>query len=77
MDYKASAAEIAANKATYVASGGAVILGFTANEIAALGGLVVAVLAMLINAGITIYFKRQHLKLAQQRAVAQDEESGD
>lgn len=77
MDYKASAAEIAANKATYAASGGAVLLGLTANEVAALGGLAVAFLAMLINAGITIYYKAQHLRLARERAGIDDEASGD
>lgn len=77
MDYKANAVEIAANKATYAASGSAVLLGLTANEVAALGGLAVAVLAMLVNAGITIYFKWQHLKLARERVADQDEASGD
>lgn len=69
MDYKQSAAEIAAQKATYVASGGAVILGLTANEAAALGGLLVAFLAMVINAAMNWHFKSQHLKLAREASV--------
>ena len=55
---------------TYTSAGGAVLMGMTANELAALGGLIVAVVAMILNAAITWYFKSQHLKLARQRAEA-------
>lgn len=51
--------------ATYAGSGTAFIGGLSANEFAALGGLAVAILAFAINVSITIYFKRQHLKLAR------------
>lgn len=70
MDYKQSAAEIAANKATFVASGASIFLGLTANEIAALGGLVVAILALIINAATNWHFKAQHLKIARAKAAA-------
>lgn len=53
---------------TYTAAGGTVILGFTANEFAALGGLVIATLAYVTNAAITWWFKREHLKLAKAKA---------
>ena len=73
MDYRQSAAEVAAQKATYMAAGGTVILGLTANEVAALGGLLVALLAMVVNAAITWHFKSEHLKLAREKASDDDE----
>lgn len=73
MDYRQSAAEVAAQKATYMAAGGTVILGLTANEVAALGGLLVALLAMVVNAAITWHFKSEHLKLAREKAYDDDE----
>ncbi|MDE1545933.1 hypothetical protein PTW32_10925 [Dechloromonas agitata] len=77
MDYKQSAAEIAANKATFVASGASIFLGLTANEIAALGGLVVALLALIINAVMNWHFKSQHLKIARAKALADGAEIDD
>lgn len=78
MDYKQHAAEVAAQKATYAAAGGTLVLGLTANELAALGGLFIAAISMLISAGISFYFKWQHLKLARERVgVESDEASGD
>lgn len=70
---------IKASAATgYTAAGGTVILGLTTNEFAALGGLIVAVVAFVVNAGMNFWFRREHLKLAQKRAEqgkpAQDEE---
>lgn len=53
--------------ATYAAAGNAVFLGLTANELAAIGGLAVAVLSMVVGHGISIWFKYQHLKLARDR----------
>lgn len=73
MDYRQSAAEVAAQKATYMAAGGTVILGLTANEVAALGGLLVAFLAMVVNAAITWHFKYEHLKLSREKASDDDE----
>ena len=58
---------------TYTAAGGTVLAGMTANELAALGGLVVAILAMIINAAITWHFKAQHLEIARRRAEIEDE----
>lgn len=52
---------------TYTAAGGTVILGFTANEFAALGGLAIAVVAFITNTALTLWFKHQHLKLARER----------
>jgi hypothetical protein len=52
----------------------AVLGGFTATELAAFGGLIVAVLGYLTNALMTWHFKSQHLKIAQQAAKADPDE---
>ncbi len=49
--------------ATYGGSASAVFFGLTANEFAALGGLAIAVIGLLIN----IWFKYQHLKIAKKQ----------
>lgn len=61
--------------AAYGGSGAAVYFGMAAHELAAIGGLVVAVLGLVVNVSISIYFKRQHLQLARQRF--QKREAGD
>lgn len=63
-----------ANTATLAAAGNAVYLGLTANELAALGGLAVAVLSMIIGNAINAWFKYQHLQIARRRA---DSSGGD
>lgn len=47
------------NKVMLAASGGTIFFGLTANEVAALGGLCVAVLGLLVN----IYFRYKTYKL--------------
>lgn len=59
-----------ANAATYGGSGAAVIFGLTANEFAAISGVVIAICGLLVN----IYFKHQHLKIAQKNAKADEQE---
>ena len=54
----------AASVATYSGSATAVFFGLTANEFAALGGLAIAVIGLLVN----IWFKMQHLKIARKQA---------
>lgn len=76
MDYKQTAIEAAANKATVITSSTAIFLGLTANEVAALGGLMLAIVVGIANLAINWHFKSQHLKLAIRRA-ANDEASGD
>ena len=60
----------AATTAQYGGSGAAVYFGLTANEIAAFGGLIIAMIGLLVN----IWYKHQHLKIAKEKAKAQDEE---
>jgi outer membrane lipoprotein SlyB len=52
--------------ATFFGSGTAIFGGLNANELAAIGGLVIGVLGLLIN----WYYKHQTFKLAQKRAEA-------
>ena len=60
----------AATAAHYGGSGAAVYFGLTANEIAAFGGLIIAMIGLLVN----IWYKHQHLKIAKEKAKPQDEE---
>lgn len=60
----------AATTAQYGGSGAAVYFGLTANEIAAFGGLIIAMIGLLVN----IWYKHQHLKIAKEKAKPQDEE---
>lgn len=57
-----------ANAATYGGSASAFFFGLTAHEFAAFGGLVIAVIGLLIN----IWFKAQHLKIAREKARKTD-----
>lgn len=59
----------AASAATYGGSATAVFFGLTANEFAALGGLAIAIIGLLVN----IWFKHQHLKIAREKNESQDE----
>ena len=59
-----------ASAATYGGSSAAVIFGLTANEFAAISGVVIAVIGLLVN----IYFKHQHLKIALASAKADESE---
>lgn len=64
-----AAATKAATTAQYGGSGAAVYFGLTANEIAAFGGLLVAVIGLLIN----WYYKHQHFVLTQKKLNEPDE----
>lgn len=58
----------AASVTTYGGSVTAVFFGLTANEFAALGGLFVAIIGLLVN----IWFKYEHLKIARNNAQQVD-----
>lgn len=60
--------ERVAATATYGGAGSAVVFGMTANEIAAYGGLAVAIIGLLVGQAVSIYFKFRHLRLAEQAA---------
>ena len=60
----------AASVATYGGSSAAIIFGLTANEFAAISGVVIALVGLLVN----IYFKHQHLKIARASAKADEQE---
>jgi ABC-type proline/glycine betaine transport system permease subunit len=60
-----------AGKISYVGSGGAVFFGMTANEFAAIGGLCIGVVGLLIN----LVFKwLNHLELKKRNAKLKDYE---
>ena len=58
-----------ATTAQYGGSGAAVYFGLTANEIAAFGGLIIAIIGLAVN----IWYKHQHLKIAKEKAQAEEE----
>ncbi len=60
----------AALTATYGGSAGAVYFGLTANEIAAFGGLAVAVIGLLV----TWYYKHKHYKLAEKKILLEEDD---
>ena len=59
----------AATTAQYGGSATAVYFGLTANEIAAFGGLIIAIIGLIVN----IWYKHQHLKIAKEKAQAEEE----
>lgn len=60
----------AATAAQYGGSGAAVYFGLTANEIAAFGGLIIAIIGLAVN----IWYKHQHLQIAKEKAKSENEE---
>lgn len=70
----ATAAKVS-QTATYAGSASAVFFGLTANELAAVGGLILGFIGLVANTAITIYFKAKHLKLAEQQARAGDDQA--
>lgn len=59
----------AATAAQYGGSASAVYFGLTANEIAAFGGLVIAIIGLAVN----IWYKHQHLKIAKEKAKSEED----
>ena len=59
-----------ANAATYGGSATAIIFGLSANEFAALGGLFIGFIGLII----TTWYKHQHLKIAKENSKANKDE---
>lgn len=58
-----------ANKVTYSGAGGAIFFGMTANEFAAVGGLCIAIIGLIVQ--VTFKFKGYHeLKKHHERLEA-------
>ena len=57
-----------AGAATYGGSASAVLFGLTANEVAALGVLLVAFIGVIAQISINCYFKSRHLRIAERLA---------
>lgn len=60
----------AANAATYGGGSSAVFFGLTANEFAAIGGLLIGIIGLAVN----IWYKHLHYKIAKGRAGEVDDE---
>jgi hypothetical protein len=60
----------ASTAATYGGSATAVFFGLTANEFAALGGLAIGIIGLIIST----WYKHQHLKIAKKNQKANSEE---
>jgi len=56
--------------ATYGGSVSAVFFGLTSNEFAALGGLAIGIIGLIIST----WYKHQHLKIAKENQKANSEE---
>lgn len=65
-----------ANKVAYVGGGTAFLGGLSANEIAAMGGLIVAILGLLIQLVFKIRADARATELHHKR-MSEDEEDGD
>jgi len=66
----------AASAATYTGATGAALFGLSSTQwssIGVIGGLVIALLGLAVN----VYFKAQHLRIAQARRVLWDEAKDD
>lgn len=59
---------------TYTSSVLTIFGGLTLNNWLAIGGFIVAVISMVAQITITIYFKQKHLELARQRVQQEKEE---
>ena len=60
-----------AGKMSYIGSGGAVFFGMTANEFAAIGGLCIGVVGLIIN---VIFKVLNHLELKKRNTKIKDYE---
>ena len=58
----------AASVATYGGAGSAIFFGLTANEFAAICGVVIGVIGLIAN----IYFKQKHLEIAKKSLEEKD-----
>lgn len=60
-----------AGKLSYVGSGGAVFFGMTANEFAAIGGLCIGIIGLIVN---VIFKYLNHLELKKRNSKTSDYE---
>lgn len=68
---KASEAAVSGGSGFAMGSGGALYLGLTSvqwSAVGVIGGLAVAFVGLIVKTWVDIYFKNQHLRLAQERA---------
>lgn len=63
-----------AGAVTQAAAAGTVYFGLTLNELGVVVGMLVAVLGLIGQIGLTWYYKHQHLRLARQKRASDDEQ---
>lgn len=63
-----------ATGAQHVGATSAVFFGLTANELAAIGGLVVAIVGLIVSQLMNWWFKAAHLRLAKERLSREQDE---
>lgn len=66
----------AASKTSHAAAGVAIIGGLTATDLAAFGGLAVALVGTLVGQGINLYFRRREDRRAERESAARLRASG-
>lgn len=66
----------AASKTSHAAAGVAIIGGLTATDMAAFGGLAVALVGTLVGQGINLYFRRREDRRAERESAARLRASG-
>lgn len=64
----------AANAVTQAAAAGTVYFGLTLNELGVIIGIIVAVVGLIGQLGLTWYYKHQHLELARQKRAGDRDE---
>lgn len=75
--FAAVVAPVVSKAAVAAERGGAAVAlwgGFTATELAAFGGLIVAIIGFVVNTAMNWHFKSQHLRLAREKAKADPDE---
>lgn len=64
----------AANAVTQAAAAGTIYFGLTLNELGVVVGILVAVVGLIGQLGLTWYYKHQHLELARQKRAADNDQ---
>lgn len=63
-----------ANVVTQAAAAGTVYFGLTLNEIGVIVGILVGVIGLIGQLGLTWYYKHQHLQLARKKRAADNDQ---
>lgn len=64
----------AANIVTQSAAAGTIYFGLTLNELGVIVGIIVAIVGLVGQLGLTWYYKHQHLELARKKRAGDNDE---